>query len=41
MAVSLEQVGQLMGLSAKDFMQVEGISKEEADQIVKAVSKAK
>jgi N utilization substance protein A len=41
MAVSLEQVGQLMGLSAKDFMQVEGISKEEATQIVEAVAKTK
>jgi N utilization substance protein A len=41
MAVSLEQVGQLMGLSAKDFMQVEGITQEEAEQIVEAVSKSK
>jgi N utilization substance protein A len=40
-AVSLEQVGQLMGLSAKDFMQVEGITQEEAEQIVEAVSKSK
>lgn len=41
MAVSLEQVGQLMGLSAKDFMQVDGISEEEANQIVEAVAKTK
>ncbi|MFA6023870.1 MAG: transcription termination factor NusA [Candidatus Gracilibacteria bacterium] len=36
-AVNLEQVPQLVGLSVKDFMQVEGISKEEAQQIVDAV----
>lgn len=41
MAVSLEQVGQLMGLSAKDFMQVEGITEDEANQIVEAVGKTK
>jgi len=41
MSVSLEQVGQLMGLSAKDFMQVEGITKDEAKQIVDAVAKTK
>lgn len=40
-AVSLEQVGQLMGLSIKDFMQVDGITKEEATQIVEAVAKNK
>ena len=40
-AVSLEQVGQLMGLSIKDFMQVDGISEEEATQIVEAVAKNK
>ncbi len=39
-AVSLEQVGQLMGLSVKDFMQVDGITKEEATQIVEAVKTA-
>ncbi len=38
-AVSLEQVGQLVGLSAKDFLQVEGITEEEAKQIVEAVKK--
>ncbi len=41
MAVSLEQVGQLVGLSVKDFMQVDGITKEEANQIVEAVAKTK
>ncbi|QQR54622.1 transcription termination/antitermination protein NusA [Candidatus Peregrinibacteria bacterium] len=40
-SVSLEQVAQLMGLSIKDFMQVDGITKEEAAQIVKAVEKSK
>lgn len=37
MAVNLEQVPQLVGLTVKDFMQVEGISEEEAQQIVDAV----
>lgn len=41
MAVSLEQVGQLVGLSVKDFMQVDGITEEEASQIVEAVAKTK
>ena len=36
-AVSLEQVGQLVGLSAKDFLQVDGITEDEAKQIVEAV----
>lgn len=40
-SVSLEQVGQLMGLSIKDFMQVDGITEEEATQIVEAVAKTK
>lgn len=40
-SVSLEQVAQLMGLSVKDFMQVDGITKEEATQIVQAVAKNK
>lgn len=40
-SVSLEQVGQLMGLSVKDFMQVDGITEEEATQIVEAVAKTK
>lgn len=38
-AVSLEQVGQLVGLSVKDFMQVEGITEDEAKMIVEAVKK--
>ncbi len=40
-AVSLEQVGQLRGLSAKDFTQVEGVTEEEAALIVEAVKNAK
>ncbi|MEK7146517.1 MAG: transcription termination factor NusA [Patescibacteria group bacterium] len=40
-AVNLEQVEQLKGLSVKDFMAVEGISEEEAEQIVKAIKKLK
>lgn len=40
-AVSLEQVGQLKGLTAKDFLFVEGITKEEAKQIVEAVKAVK
>ncbi len=40
-AVNLEQVGQLKGLSAKDFMSVEGITEEEADQIVEIVKSVK
>lgn len=36
-SVNLEQVPQLVGLSVKDFMQVDGISEEEAQQIVDAV----
>ena len=40
-AVSLEQVEQLKGLSVKDFTQVDGITEEEAEQIVKAVKKVK
>lgn len=40
-AVSLEQVEQLRGLSVKDFTQVEGITEEEAEQIVEAVKKVK
>lgn len=39
-AVNLEQVQQLVGLSVKDFMQVEGITEDEAKLIVKAVKKA-
>lgn len=38
-AVNLEQVQQLVGLSAKDFMQVEGITEAEAKKIVSAVKK--
>lgn len=37
MAVNLEQAPQLVGLSAKDFMQVEGITEQEALQIVQAI----
>ncbi|MBT4384965.1 transcription termination/antitermination protein NusA [Candidatus Peregrinibacteria bacterium] len=40
-AVSLEQVAQLKGLSAKDFTQVDGVTEEEAEQIVEAVKGAK
>lgn len=40
-AVSLEQVEQLKGLSAKDFLSVEGITEEEATQIVEAVKAVK
>lgn len=40
-AVNLEQVGQLKGLSVKDFMSVEGITQEEAEQIVEAVKAVK
>lgn len=40
-AVNLEQVGQLKGLSAKDFMSVEGITEEEAGQIVEVVKSVK
>ncbi len=36
-SVNLEQVPQLVGLTVKDFMQVDGISAEEAQQIVEAV----
>lgn len=39
--VNLEQVEQLKGLSAKDFTEIEGISKEEAEDIVEAVKKVK
>jgi N utilization substance protein A len=39
-AVSLEQVGQLKGLTVKDFMQVDGITEDEAKEIVAAVKKA-
>ena len=38
-AVSLDKVGQLVGLSPKEFLQVEGITEEEAKQIVEAVKK--
>ncbi len=41
LAVNLEQVGQLRGLSVKDFMDVEGITEEEAVQIVEAVKNVK
>jgi len=40
-AVSLEQVGQLKGLTAKDFKQVDGITEEEAELIVEAVKNVK
>lgn len=40
-AVSLEQVEQLKGLSVKDFTQVDGITEEEAKEIVKAVKSVK
>ncbi len=40
-AVNLEQLEQLKGLSVKDFMSVEGITGEEAKEIVDAVKKAK
>ena len=40
-AVSLEQVGQLKGLSAKDFMAVEGITEEEANELVDALKNVK
>ncbi len=40
-AVSLEQVEQLKGLSVKDFTQVEGITEEEAVQIVEVVKNVK
>lgn len=36
-SVNLEQVPQLVGLTVKDFMQVDGISEEEAKEIVAAV----
>ncbi|MBU0981881.1 transcription termination factor NusA [Patescibacteria group bacterium] len=39
--VNLEQVQQLKGLTAKDFTEIEGISEEEAAEIVKAVKKVK
>lgn len=39
-SVNLEQVPQLVGLSVKDFMQVEGITEDEAKEIVKAVKGA-
>lgn len=39
-SVGLEQVAQLKGLSAKDFMQVEGVTDEEAELIVAAVKEA-
>ncbi len=38
-AANLTQVEQLKGLSAKDLMTVEGITKEEASQIVEAIKK--
>lgn len=40
-AVNLEQVEQLKGLSAKDFTEIEGITEEEAEQIVEAVKSVK
>jgi N utilization substance protein A len=40
-AVSLEQVGQLKGLTVKDFMSVDEITAEEAEEIVKAVKATK
>ncbi len=40
-AVSLEQVEQLRGLSAKDFLSVDGITEEEAAAIVDAVKSSK
>ncbi len=40
-AVNLEQVEQLRGLSAKDLGQVEGVTSDEAEQIVEAVKKFK
>lgn len=40
-AVNLEHLEQLHGLSQKDFMSVEGITEDEAKQIVAAVKKAK
>ena len=36
-SVNLEQVPQLVGLSVKDFMQVDGITEAEAKKIVAAV----
>jgi len=40
-SAGLEQAPQLAGLSAKDLMQVEGISKDEANLIVASVAKTK
>lgn len=40
-SVHLEQVGQVKGLSVKDLTQVEGITEEEAEQIVEAVKNVK
>lgn len=40
-AVNLEQLEQLKGLSVKDFMSVEGITGDEAKEIVNAVKKSK
>jgi len=40
-AVSLEQVEQLKGLSVKDFSQVDGITEDEAKEIVEAVKSVK
>lgn len=40
-AVNLVEVQQLKGLSAKDFMSIEGISQEEADLMVEMVKKTK
>ncbi len=40
-AVNLEQLEQLKGLSVKDFMSVEGITADEAKEIVDAVKKSK
>ncbi len=40
-AVNLEQLEQLKGLSVKDFMSVEGITSDEAKEIVDGVKKSK
>lgn len=40
-AVNLEQVRQLKGLTVKDFMEIEGVEEEEAQQIVEAVKNVK
>jgi transcription termination/antitermination protein NusA len=39
--VNLEQVKQLKGLSAKDFTEIEGITEEEAEEIVEVLQKVK